>query len=188
MHSLLELPIEEKDGRFWRYAGNDKYRFVLECFDELPKKGTITENSLVCIGANSSTAVPGSLDPTLKTVDRVAKRYGYDGFVMLNLSPIRATNPQDLPKTQEEWMYRENIEWIESILNEHSSVYCAWGNLIEIREYMNIFKNLIIPEHTIWLSRGPVSKKGHPHHPLYVKDDALLDNFDIKAYQEKMKG
>lgn len=189
MHSLLELPIIEEQGRYWRYAGNDKYRFVLEVFDEeLPEKQFVFNNSLVCIGANSSTAVPGSLDPTLKTVDRIAKKFGYDGFIMLNLSPIRATDPKDLPPEEEEWMYKENIDWIESILATHSDVYCAWGNLIKMRPYMNIFKDLRVPEHTNWLCRGKISKSGNPHHPLYVKDDEPLLIFPFEEYLKKMKG
>ena len=184
MHSILELPIIELNGQYWRYAGNDKYRYILECFNNPSKEN----NSLVCIGANSSTAIPGSLDPTLKTVDRVAKRFGYDGFIMLNLSPIRATNPKDLPLEEGVDMYNENIDWIESIICAYPTVYCAWGNLIEIRPYMNIFKDLRIPDNTIWLSRGPVSKKGHPHHPLYVKDDTPFVPFLIKEYAKTMKG
>ena len=29
---------------------------------------------------------------------------------------------------------------------------------------------------------GPRSKKGHPHHPLYLKKDSGLDPFDLPAY------
>lgn len=188
MHSLLELPIIEVDERYWRYAGNDKYRYILECFDKPPEGQLIFNNSLVCIGANSSIAVPGSLDPTLKTVDRIAKRFGYDGFVMLNLSPIRATNPKDLPLVEEEWMYKENLDWIDTILKTHNDVYCAWGNLIEMRPYMNIFKDLELPQNSSYLCRGSISKNGHPHHPLYVKDDAPLVPFPIEEYAKKMKG
>lgn len=182
MHQLEELPIKEVGGRYWRYDGNDKYRYILECFDKE------SSNLLVCIGANSSTAVPGSLDPTLKTVDRVAKRFGYDGFIMLNLSPIRATNPKNLPLEESKDMYWKNIEWIESVICTYPTVYCAWGNLIEIRPYMNIFRDLTIPDSTIWLCRGSISKKGHPHHPLYVKDDEPLGSFPIKEYLIMMKG
>ena len=33
-----------------------------------------------------------------------------------------------------------------------------------------------------WYSSGAVSKKGHPHHPLYLKKDSPLDLFDIENY------
>ena len=106
---------------------------------------------------------------------------------MLNLSPVRATNPKDLPLEEDAAMYYENIDWIESIIRTHSSVYCAWGNLIETRPYMNIFKDLNILDSTNWLCRGPLSKKGHPHHPLYVRDDTPLVAFSMKEYAKAMK-
>jgi hypothetical protein len=33
-----------------------------------------------------------------------------------------------------------------------------------------------------WVSVGQKSKKGHPHHPLYLKKDSLTEDFDIEAY------
>ena len=110
MKSILDLPLLEVDKQLWRYEGNDSYRYILEYCDKKPlfcekQKVFYNDNSLVCIGANSSTAIPGSLDPTLKTIKKVAKENGYDGFIMLNLSPIRATNPNNLPLKQKDEMY-----------------------------------------------------------------------------------
>ena len=33
-----------------------------------------------------------------------------------------------------------------------------------------------------WFSAGKKSKKGHPHHPLYLRSDEQLTFFDIDAY------
>ena len=33
-----------------------------------------------------------------------------------------------------------------------------------------------------WLCAGPCSKKGHPHHPLYLRKDEKLKDFDIEGY------
>ena len=33
-----------------------------------------------------------------------------------------------------------------------------------------------------WVTFGKRSKKGHPHHPLYLKATSPLDAFDIRAY------
>ena len=35
-----------------------------------------------------------------------------------------------------------------------------------------------------WFSSGAISKKGHPHHPLYLRKDSGLDLFDIEGYIE----
>ena len=33
-----------------------------------------------------------------------------------------------------------------------------------------------------WYCAGAVSKKGHPHHPLYLRKDEKLKPFDVDAY------
>ena len=37
-----------------------------------------------------------------------------------------------------------------------------------------------------WITFGRRSKKGHPHHPLYLKKDSALDAFDIETYVEQV--
>mgnify|MGYP007111735067 CR=1 FL=1 len=36
--------------------------------------------------------------------------------------------------------------------------------------------------HAQWFCAGAITKKGHPHHPLYLRKDCGLDDFDIAAY------
>ena len=60
------------------------YRYVL---------GRVGRRPLVCIGINPSTAQPGALDPTLKSVERLANANGFDSWIMFNVYPQRATNP-----------------------------------------------------------------------------------------------
>ena len=36
--------------------------------------------------------------------------------------------------------------------------------------------------HACWYSAGPHSKKGHPHHPLYLRGDSKLVPFDVQQY------
>ena len=33
---------------------------------------------------------------------------------------------------------------------------------------------------------GPISKKGHPHHPLYLRKDEKLKLFDAEEYLKKI--
>ena len=73
----------------WIYFNtlDNKARFVLG------KKG---KKTLLCIGTNPSTATPSKLDNTLKTVKRFSKDLEYDSWIMLNIYPQRATNPNNL--------------------------------------------------------------------------------------------
>jgi hypothetical protein len=34
----------------------------------------------------------------------------------------------------------------------------------------------------VWCHAGPISVKGHPHHPLYLKSDTPLEPFDTETY------
>ena len=33
-----------------------------------------------------------------------------------------------------------------------------------------------------WVTFGPRSKKGHPHHPLYLRKDSTPEPFDVENY------
>ena len=39
-----------------------------------------------------------------------------------------------------------------------------------------------------WYCAGAITKKGHPHHPLYLRKDEMLRPFDVAAYLEKLHG
>ena len=63
--SIPQLTAGEYPGGTWYYEPNtyQPYRYVL---------GRVGAHPLVCIGINPSTAQPGALDPTLKSVERLA--------------------------------------------------------------------------------------------------------------------
>ena len=37
-----------------------------------------------------------------------------------------------------------------------------------------------------WFTAGARSKRGHPHHPLYLRKDSVLDPFDAEGYCESL--
>jgi hypothetical protein len=65
-------------------------------------------------------------------------------------------------------------------------VWAAWGSIIEMRGYL---KDCVLDMIDIgrrynaqWYTAGARSKKGHPHHPLYLRKDSGLDEFDVAEY------
>ncbi len=188
--SFYEALKAEADGSFdydrgkWLYVPNayTEYRYIL---------GTRGDNPLICIGINPSTAKPDDLDNTLKSVERTARFNGYDSFIMFNVYAQRATNPNDMDKCYNECLHRENMEAFRYILSSYGeghtpAVWAAWGTIIEKRPYLiDCVKEMIeIGEeyNAQWFSVGKRSVKGHPHHPLYLKNNSPCDALDIKNY------
>lgn len=141
----------------------------------------------MCVGINPSTAAPGDLDRTVATVERVSVQRQYDGFMMLNVYPQRATDPNDLDATADGELHEWNMRSIAAFADGRNlSVWAAWGTLIRKRTYLAalLIDIVALPEmaNCRWMSRGARSKAGDPHHPLYVKADALLEKFDVHAY------
>ena len=170
----------------WIYEKNadNTARFIL---------GEKGESPLICIGVNPSTAEPGKLDPTLRQVKNRAARMGYDGWIMLNLYPQRATNPNDLHENRYMPLTDHNEHYIGKAIQNcpTATIWAAWGTLISKREYLaGCLRNLItygIPHRASWITIGPISQKGHPHHPLYLAKDAEVKEFDITAYLKGLK-
>ena len=175
------------DVRDWLYVPNHyaDYRYIL---------GTTGKQPLICIGINPSTAAPNDLDNTLKSVERIALHNGFDSFVMFNVYAQRATRPQDMDKTCNETLHRENMKAFDYVLSlfegEHPAVWAAWGNIVEMRPYLkNCLRDMaeLGRKHGAkWFTSGAISKKGHPHHPLYLRKDSGLDPFDIAAYIDRV--
>lgn len=179
----------EYDREKWLYVPNayTEYRYIL---------GTRGGNPLVCIGINPSTAKPDDLDNTLKSVERTAHFNGYDSFVMFNVYAQRATNPKDMDSAFNMALHNENMNAFRYIMSSYDegkkpAIWAAWGTIIEKRPYLiPCVKDMIDIGNEYgaeWFSVGKKSVKGHPHHPLYLKNNSPTERFDIEAYLESLK-
>ncbi len=176
-------PSTNYDVKKWLYVPNvySEYRYIL---------GTRGAHPLICIGINPSTAAPDHLDNTLKSVERIAHFNGYDSFLMFNVYAQRATDPDDMELTYNPDLHRENMEAFDYALSLDlkgiPAVWAAWGTIIEKRNYLSDCVRDMIQignqHHAVWYSAGKRSKKGHPHHPLYLRKDSRLEPFDIDHY------
>lgn len=162
----------------WLYSNSpdNKTRYIL---------GKSGDNPLVCIGVNPSTAEPENLDPTLRQVKARALSLGYDSWIMINLYPQRATNPDDIDADLNHEIHQKNLEEIKRHLPSNCDIWAAWGTLIEKRPYLSdCLKDLYntLGAGFSWYTVGNRSKSGHPHHPLYLGKELPLDDFDIEEY------
>ena len=164
----------------WLFVPNTytEYRYIL---------GTRGARPLICLGVNPSTAAPDRLDPTLQSVQRIALHNGFDSFLMFNVYAQRATSPQDMEAERNPVLHRENMAAFDYLLglSESPTVWAAWGNVIEVRPYLrDCLRDMlaIAAAHGAhWVRCGQISKKGHPHHPLYLRADSPLVPFDPSA-------
>ena len=174
-------PNPDYDITQWLYAPNfySEYRYIL---------GTRGKNPLICVGINPSTAQPGDLDNTLKSVQRIAHGNGFDSFIMFNVYAQRATDPDTMEKTCNPLLHRENLEAFRYVLSisEKPTVWAAWGTIIEKRDYLkDCLRDMIAAGEAYganWVCAGKCSKKGHPHHPLYLRKDEKLRPFPVAEY------
>lgn len=178
-------PNERYDVNKWLYVPPvyQEYRYIL---------GTRGQRPLICIGINPSTAAPDDLDNTLKSVERIALGNGFDSFVMFNVYPQRATDPDAMERRCNLALHRENLEAFCYVLSlsRDPAVWAAWGTIIEKRTYLaQCLEDMIAVGQEYgarWFTAGAISKKGHPHHPLYLRKDAGLDPFDARDYVERV--
>jgi len=178
---LHSAQSEEYDREKWLYIPDfySEYRYIL---------GTRGANPLICIGINPSTARPDALDNTLKSVERIALGNGFDSFTMFNVYAQRATNPDHMEQQLTEHLHAENMKAFDYVLSQSETpvVWAAWGAIIEKRKYLpHCVRDMIEigrKHNARWVCAGKISKKGHPHHPLYLRKDEPVRDFDIEGY------
>ena len=183
--AAANTPSSDYDIHKWIYAPNfySEYRYIL---------GTRGKKPLICIGINPSTAQPDRLDNTLKSVERIALGNGFDSFIMFNVYAQRATNPDAMEKVCNPLLHRENLEAFRYVLSisDTPAVWAAWGAVIEKRSYLaDCLRDMLAVGQEYgakWYCAGAITKKGHPHHPLYLKKDEKLKPFDISAYLDTL--
>ncbi len=174
----------EYDANKWLYVPchYSEYRYIL---------GTKGVNPLICIGINPSTAAPDDLDNTLKSVERIAHHNGFDSFIMFNVYAQRATRPDDMDASFNRALHTENMKAFEYVLSLYGqghtpTVWAAWGTIVEMRDYLpDCIRDMVALGNqygATWVTAGKRSKKGHPHHPLYLRKDSKTEPFDIDAY------
>lgn len=155
----------------WRYA--------------LGKSGSRT---LLTVGLNPSTATKEKSDTTVAKVEGVASRNGFDGFVMLNLYPVRSTNYNALPSTVDVAAFNENLDQISSLVASSNNpvIWAAWGDSIFARAYFIESAKQLIARlekfNVSWCHFGSLTGEGQPRHPSRLSYEWNFSSLDLGAY------
>ena len=167
----LENFIKEKKNGEVLYLGDDTERFIL---------GESGANPIICFGINPSTANDIKYDPTILKIRKIASENNCDSWVMLNLYPQRATNPNDMHIEADNDLKIKNYKVIRSVFNTYPNALtlASWGNAIEKRKYLKdcLKEILAIAPDRKWVCRGKLTVKGNPRHQLYVPDNTKLQD------------
>jgi len=167
---------------------------IYECnkFDtarfSLGKEG---EKKLFVIGLNPSTANKEKSDTTVAKVETVANNNDFDGFVMLNLYPLRSTDPKGLPEDFDQDLFNENISKIITVASKESApvFWAAWGGDIELRPYLSKTLMELLPQIKdlggSWVNFGKLRVDGHPRHPSRLAYAWNFSSLDMDTYVQK---
>ena len=165
----------------WLYERNEdnSARFVLgQIFNPNGK-------TLLCFGVNPSTACPECIDNTIKKIINISKHNGYENWIMLNVYPQRATNPDDMHIERNELLVQTNLLHIRQISQKYSNcdVLLAYGNLITKRKYLKPclaeILSLLNGEWGRSIKVIKLTKDGNPVHPLYQSKTSILIDYKV---------
>ena len=164
-------------------AQDDQWRFSL---------GKSGKRTLIVIGLNPSTATKEKSDTTIAKVEVAANQAGFDGFVMLNLYPVRSTDFNALPMEVNAKAFAENLAKIEAVVAAESKpvIWAAWGENILAREFFvaaskDLFSRLE-KYGASWQRFGSLTQSGHPRHPSRLHYAWKFSSFETVGYAQKL--
>ena len=160
-----------------KMVGDERVRY------SLTHKG---DNPMIVIGINHSPADKDKPDATMRRVMGFAERYGFDSFVMLNVYPLRATNPAALPQECDAELHTANIREIVNVVSSHpgASILLAYGGNINSRKYLRPCLRDIVeaikPYSPKYFQIGTaLNRDGSPKHPLMAPYSSAITPCDI---------
>lgn len=119
---------------------------------------------------NPSTADGAEDDPTIRRCTGFAKSFGFDGYLVVNLFALRATDPNDMLAHRDP-VGLDNDAHIAAALAAAGRVFAAWGGshkkIIDRAWAVRLLAaKLYVPFEALRLSG-----RGIPCHPLYMPGD-----------------
>lgn len=151
-------------------SSDDTYRYLLgRQWDDLAPW------MVVCM-LNPSTADALQDDPTIRRVVGFAKRNRFGGALVVNAYALRATNPKELLATRYPVGPRNSDALrVAAGAPMLAKVVAAWGVPArkKVEQHLSQVRLNLASVRPLW-TLGPLTKGGHPRHPLYLKNDTPI--------------
>ena len=149
------------------------------------------QDMLYVFGVNPSTATDTDPDPTMSRVIGFVNRNGFDGFAMMNLYPLRSTNPNALPHNIDIGLHQKNLQKIKEIIGNSNNpiILLAFGDPINAAPYLkDCLKDIVDLLQSLspkWKQIGMPTKMGNPRHPSRAAYSMGINDFDVYEYIKK---
>lgn len=160
------------------YIGDDKTRYIL---------GTQGNKTLLVMGINPSKATNLKSDPTITRIKFFCGINKYDSFLMINVYPIRSTDPDELPLVSDGKLHNNNRRIILDSIIEYKlkDLLCCWGDNISIRPYLVSYLldiySLINPKLEKVFCLGDLTIDGNPRHPGRLPYKTKFNRFNFNS-------
>ena len=154
--------------------------------------GKYCKRPLIFFGVNPSTASNEQNDATISIVEKVSRSRGYDGYLMLNLYPLRATKiTKVFPLESDSAIHAQNLAYISQKIYDRAELVAAWGTHIDDRPYfidaLTEINDIAKEKHANWIYLSK-TKAGHPHHPTRLAYHKMtFEHFDMDCYIQTLK-
>lgn len=129
-----------------------------------------TKPRVAFVMLNPSTADESRLDPTLRRCLAFAQRWGCGALEVGNLYALRSTDPRALEVFAGDVVGPDNDAHLGQIAAAATfGIIVAWGAHAR-RVRADAVVELLRRHRAVW-RLGPLTRGGHPRHPLYLRGD-----------------
>jgi hypothetical protein len=156
---------------------DERYRYYLRrVWDQFSDDSS--EPFALWIGMNPSTATDNMDDPTVRWETIYTQRYLMcTRYVKCNVFAFRSTNPKNL-LTEPDPIGPNNSRYIRYFAQDAAVIVCAWGKLPRQLQYgpdriEKLLRSIGAQPKCLGLNSD-----GSPKHPLYLKHDTPLVDYD----------
>lgn len=166
----------------YEISSDNSARFTLGKYQHKP---------LIVFGINPSVATKDKNDRTISIVEKIALERKCDGYLMLNIYPLRATVIDDTFDAEcNNALIEENIKCIEKRIDKGAEIIAAWGTHICDRKFfvesLMLINEIVKRKNAKWIVLA-LTKQGHPHHPTHLAYEKMtFEAFDVDDYINKL--
>ncbi len=148
--------------------------------------GNSGANEIIVLGSFPSTATAFESDQTTTCAKRIAEHNFFDGFILVNIYPVRLSY---FDGNLDRHTGESNIEQIKRVLADHpmcKKIWACWGNKINeidgLRDYLRELYRQIGGNDFEWLHFGGITKSGNPRTAIGNGYSNEFSRLDIENY------